>query len=180
MYTSGSTGRPKGVEVPHRAILRLALDNGYAVLGADDRVAFAANPAFDATTMEVWAPLLTGGCVVVVHDDAVLDPIRLAAVLAARRVTTMFLSTAVFTQCATVMPEAFNGLRYVLTGGERCDPQAFARVLQAGGPQQLLHVYGPTETTTWATSWVVAQVPERAQTLPIGRPISNTETYVLD
>src|SRR5262249_40912844 len=82
MYTSGSTGQPKGVEVPHRAIVRVALDNGYAAFGPDDRVAFAANPAFDATTMEVWAPLLTGGCVVVLDEDTVIDPIRLATVLA--------------------------------------------------------------------------------------------------
>ena len=61
MYTSGSTGKPKGVMVPHRAIGRLVLNCGYADFDAGDRVAFAANPAFDAATMEVWAPLLNGG-----------------------------------------------------------------------------------------------------------------------
>ncbi|MFN5453402.1 AMP-binding protein, partial [Bradyrhizobium sp.] len=60
MYTSGSTGTPKGVVIPHRAIGRLVINNGYADFNASDRVAFAANPAFDATTMEVWAPLLNG------------------------------------------------------------------------------------------------------------------------
>ncbi len=60
MYTSGSTGQPKGVVVPHRGVSRLVSNNGYASFDATDRVAFAANPAFDASTMEVWAPLLNG------------------------------------------------------------------------------------------------------------------------
>jgi len=66
MYTSGSTGQPKGVEVPHQGIARLVLNNGYAPFAASDRVAFAANPAFDAATMEVWAALLNGGCCVLI------------------------------------------------------------------------------------------------------------------
>ena len=74
MYTSGSTGQPKGVMVPHRAVGRLVLNNGYADFQADDRVAFAANPAFDASTMEVWAPLLNGGCIVVIDQAILLDP----------------------------------------------------------------------------------------------------------
>ena len=79
LYTSGSTGRPKGVVVPHKAIARLVLNNGYADFTAADRVAFAANPAFDAVTLEVWAPLLNGGAVVVIDQDVVLAPARLAA-----------------------------------------------------------------------------------------------------
>ncbi|MGD3145643.1 AMP-binding protein, partial [Xanthomonas oryzae pv. oryzicola] len=74
MYTSGSTGVPKGVRIAHRGISRLVCNNGYAEFLPGDRVAFAANPAFDASTLEVWAPLLTGGCVVVIAQDIVLSP----------------------------------------------------------------------------------------------------------
>ena len=84
MYTSGSTGTPKGVLVPHRGVTRLVINNGYAVIGADDRVAFAANPAFDASTFELWAPLLNGGTVVVISHDTVLTPGAFVKTLAGR------------------------------------------------------------------------------------------------
>src|SRR5207244_9836460 len=72
MYTSGSTGQPKGVMVPHRAITRLVWNNNYAQFNQEDRVAFAANPAFDASTLEVWAPLLNGGCIVIIGQETLL------------------------------------------------------------------------------------------------------------
>ena len=81
MYTSGSTGTPKGVLVPHRAIVRLAINNGFAEFNRDDRVAFASNPAFDASTLEVWAPLLNGGAVVVIDQHQVLSRQALREVL---------------------------------------------------------------------------------------------------
>ena len=180
MYTSGSTGQPKGVVVPHRAVLRVVLNNRYAVFDSADRVAFAANPAFDATTMEVWAPLLNGGCIVVIDQDSFLEPVHLAAALARHSVTALFVTTAIFNQCAAMVPNAFGGLRYLMTGGERCDPSAFARVLCEGKPEHLIHCYGPTETTTFATTWEVNDVPDGAQTLPIGKPIANTRIYILD
>src|SRR5262249_16768341 len=92
MYTSGSTGRPKGVKCPHRAIARLVLNNGYAQFGVSDRVAFAANPAFDASTMEVWAALLNGGCSVVVDRTTVLQPRQLQQFLQGQRISVLWLS----------------------------------------------------------------------------------------
>ena len=178
MYTSGSTGAPKGVSVPHKAIGRLVFDNGYAAFDAGDRVAFAANPAFDATTMEVWAPLLHGGSVIVVDRERVLDPAGFADLLERQAITVLFVTTALFNQYAADIPQALSRLRVLLCGGERNDPAAFARVLEAG-PQHLVHVYGPTETTTFATSYEVAGVRE-GTTIPIGRPIGNTRTYILD
>ncbi|OAQ22235.1 acetyl-CoA synthetase-like protein [Linnemannia elongata AG-77] len=87
MYTSGSTGTPKGVLVPHCAIARLVINNGYADIGTDDRVAFAANPAFDASTFEVWAPLLNGGTLVVIDHDTVLKPDTFVRTLQKERIS---------------------------------------------------------------------------------------------
>ncbi|MBB4636057.1 non-ribosomal peptide synthetase [Longimicrobium terrae] len=180
MYTSGSTGRPKGVMVPHRGILRLVIDNGYAEFGPDDRVAFAANPAFDATTMEVWAPLVNGGSTVVIGADTLLDAAAFARALREHGVTALFLTTAVFNRYAESIPDALAGLRHLLTGGEAADPSAFARVLAEGGPVSVIHCYGPTETTTYAITHPVREVAAGARTLPLGRPISNTRVYLLD
>ncbi|MBB2487496.1 amino acid adenylation domain-containing protein, partial [Mitsuaria sp. WAJ17] len=180
MYTSGSTGRPKGVRIPHRAIGRIALENGYADFGSADRVAFISNPAFDASTMEVWAALLNGGTLVTMDTDTVLDPPRMAEALDHTGITAIFLTTAVFNQLAASIPRALSRLRHLMTGGERCDPQAFARVLAEQGPVRLIHCYGPTETTTFALTSHITSVSDGALTLPLGRPICNTRVYLLD
>ncbi len=180
MYTSGSTGRPKGVVVSHRAIGRLVINCGYADFNESDRVAFVANPTFDAATMEVWAPLLNGGRIVVVDREAFLEPRRFAQLLERHRVTALFLTTAIFNQYALAIPEALARLRYLFCGGEKNDPSSFARVLERSGPRHLVHCYGPTETTTFAITHEVKEVPAGTRSIPLGRPISNTQIYILD
>ncbi|MGY4306193.1 amino acid adenylation domain-containing protein [Bradyrhizobium sp. USDA 4369] len=180
MYTSGSTGTPKGVVIPHRAIGRLVINNGYADFNASDRVAFAANPAFDATTMEVWAPLLNGGCIVVIEQEAVLDPLQLSGAFQQQRVTAFFVTTSLFNHYVKVAPQLFAGLRFLLTGGERADPQCFRKVISGAAPRHFIHCYGPTETTTFAITHEITEVDERASSIPLGRPISNTHIYILD
>jgi amino acid adenylation domain-containing protein len=179
MYTSGSTGEPKGVAVPHRAIVRLVRGTDYVQLGGSDVVGHLSNPAFDASTFEVWGALLNGARLVVIARKDVLSPRDLAGTLDRQQVTTLFLTTALFNQIARDAPHAING-RVVLFGGEGVDPRAVAAALREGNPRRLLHVYGPTETTTFATWHEVRAVDAAAITVPIGRPIANTEVYVLD
>ncbi|MDI2146254.1 amino acid adenylation domain-containing protein, partial [Pseudomonas sp. ITA] len=150
MYTSGSTGTPKGVMVPHRAIGRLVINNGYADFNPQDRVAFASNPAFDASTMDVWGPLLNGGRVVVIDHATLLNPHDLGRELANTGITILFVTTALFNQYVQLIPEALKGLRIVLCGGERADPAAFRRLLAEAPELRIVHCYGPTETTTYA------------------------------
>ncbi|MEO8490631.1 amino acid adenylation domain-containing protein [Pseudomonas sp.] len=178
MYTSGSTGTPKGVLVPHRGITRLVLNNGYADFTASDRVAFASNPAFDASTMDVWGALLNGGQVQVVDHATLLDPAAFGDAL--QGATVLFVTTALFNQYVQMIPEALAGLRILLCGGERADPAAFRSLLARAPGLRLVHCYGPTETTTYATTYEVYAIGGSAESVPIGRPISNTQVHVLD
>ncbi|MGP6459925.1 non-ribosomal peptide synthase/polyketide synthase [Pseudomonas parakoreensis] len=180
MYTSGSTGTPKGVMVPHRAIGRLVLNNGYADFNPQDRVVFASNPAFDASTMDIWGPLLNGGRVVVIDHQTLLDPNAFGRELSATGATVLFVTTALFNQYVQLIPQALKGLRILLCGGERGDPAAFRRLLAEAPALRIVHCYGPTETTTYATTFEVREVAENAESVPIGGPISNTQVYVLD
>lgn len=179
-YTSGSTGRPKGVVVPHRGVVRLVRETNYIAVRPDDVFAHVANPAFDAVTFELWGALLNGARVVVIAGPDALDPHVLGDNLRRNGVTTLFLTTALFNQVALQNPAAFTALRQLLFGGEACNPECVRRALVHGAPGRLLHVYGPTEATTFATWHLVTKVPEGAATLPIGRPLANTSVHVLD
>ncbi len=180
MYTSGSTGTPKGIAIPHEAILRLVCNTDYIRLTPADRVAQVSNASFDAATFEIWGALLHGGRLLIVSREISLAPARLAAEIRQRGVTTMFLTTALFNQIARTVPGAFRSVRHVLFGGEAVDPVLVRDVLRDGPPERLLHVYGPTETTTFATWHEVKEVGDDAVTVPIGAPIANTRAYVLD
>ena len=180
MYTSGSTGIPKGIEIPQRAISRLVLNTNYISLGPDDRVAQASNSSFDAATFEIWGALLNGACLVGISKEVVLSPSKFAAWIRAQRITTLFLTTALFNQLAQETPTIFRTVKNVLFGGEAVEPRYVARVLAHGRPKRLLHVYGPTESTTFATWHTIDEVPENTSTIPIGRPVANTTVYVLD
>ena len=180
MYTSGSTGRPKGVRIPQRAVTRLVRDTDYVAVTPATRIAQAANTAFDAATFEIWGALLNGACTVLLDRDDVLDPDRFAGLLRAGTFDTLFLTTALFNRLAQIDPALFDGLDTLLFGGEAVDPRWVRAVLDAGGPRRLLHVYGPTECTTFATWHMVTEVPDDAVTVPIGRPIANTTAQILD
>jgi amino acid adenylation domain-containing protein len=181
IYTSGSTGEPKGVAVPHRAIVRLTMNTDYVRLDAASVVAQAATSSFDAATFEIWGPLLNGGRLVIVPKDVLLAPVDFDALAARHGINVLFLTTALFNEYAREMPSFFHRLRVVLFGGEAADPRSAAEVLRGKRPPgRLLHVYGPTEATTFATWHLVERVPEGARTIPIGRPIANTTVYILD
>lgn len=180
MYTSGSTGVPKGVIVPHRGVSRLAVNNGYAEIRPTDCIAHCANPAFDASTFEIWAALLNGASIFIVPAKTVTDSDLLAETLAKHGVTILFLTTALFNQHAASSPKLFSQFRYVLFGGESADPGAVRQVLRIGAPTYLLNVYGPTEATAFATTYRISSIADDATYIPIGKPISNTKIHILD
>ncbi|MCG1019691.1 amino acid adenylation domain-containing protein, partial [Mycetohabitans sp. B4] len=180
IYTSGSTGMPKGVMVEHRSIARLVINNGYLDVGADDRVALAANPAFDASTFEVWAPLLNGATAVVINRDTVLNPAAFAQTLQKQRISILWLTVGLFNQLFIELGSIFPQLKALIVGGDTLDASVVAQVLKGTPPRQLINGYGPTESTTFATTYRINAIREDIVSIPIGRPIANTRIYLLD
>ena len=179
-YTSGSTGQPKGVSIPHRAVVRLVIDTNYVQLGAADRVAQVSNPSFDAATFEIWGALLHGARLIGISQSVLLSPRDFARAIQEQEISVMFLTTALFNQMVSEEPTAFQSLRYLLVGGEACEPKWVRTLLDYGPPKHLLNAYGPTESTTFATTHRIESVAPAATSVPIGRPIANTRAYVLD
>ena len=166
--------------MPHRAVNRLVFKTNYIELDANDRVAQVSNISFDAATFEIWGALLNGGQLRGIATDVALSPKDFAAELCEQGITAMFLTSALFSQLAAEAPGAFAPLRTLLAGGETLDPKWVRAVLKERPPLRLLNAYGPTENTTFTCCALLRDVPEGAASVPIGRPISNTQVYILD
>jgi amino acid adenylation domain-containing protein len=180
VYTSGSTGKPKGVMVGHRQVVQLVRETDYVQLRPGDRVGQASNAGFDALTFEAWGAFLNGATLVGIPQDVLLSPPTLRRVLREERVTTLFLTTALLNQLSREEPDIFSSLREVLFGGQAVDADSVRRLLKAGGPERLLHMYGPTETTTFCLYERVEHVAEDALTVPLGHATGNQRIYLLD
>lgn len=179
IYTSGSTGSPKGVCVTHRAITRLVAGADYVQLNGSDIVAQASNSAFDAATFEIWGALVNGARLEIITRDIALSPDEFLSQIKKLKISAMFLTTALFNQLVRKSARAFVSLTHLLVGGEAADPKWFRDALAEGAPGRLIHVYGPTESTTFATWHLVEAADDEAVTVPIGLPISNTRAYVV-
>ncbi|MER7849897.1 amino acid adenylation domain-containing protein [Kitasatospora sp. NPDC096077] len=179
MFTSGSTGEPKAIPAPQRGVARIALDNGFMDVRPDDRVLHAASLSFDASTLEIWATLLNGACLVPVEQQVLLAPHELHRRVERERVSVMWLTASIFHHVARERPQTFTGLRYVLAGGETMRPDAARRVLAHGRPLHLLNCYGPTETTVFSLTHEIRDLDPRATAVPIGRPVADTVCHVL-
>ncbi|WP_151772315.1 non-ribosomal peptide synthase/polyketide synthase [Streptomyces abyssomicinicus] len=181
MFTSGSTGRPKAVAVRHRDVASLATDSRFGD-GVCARVLLHSPVAFDAATFEVWAPLLSGGTVVVAPGDTVDATLlrRLAGKEGDGGLTALWLTAGLFRLLAQDAPDCFAGLRQVWTGGDVVPAAAVRRVLTACPGLTVVDGYGPTETTTFATSHALADAASVPGTVPIGRPLDDRRAHVLD
>ncbi|MFG3346202.1 non-ribosomal peptide synthetase [Streptomyces sp. NPDC048018] len=180
-YTSGSTGRPKGAVITHGAVRSFTYAPDYCPVRPGDRVAALANPAFDATTFEVWNTLAAGATIVVLPDVMTLPMQEWAELLGGASVTSMFLTTSLFDSIAREAPDAFHTVDNVLVGGEALDIERARRVLDHKPPRRLVHVYGPTETTTFATAFLCTgeNLTGRSR-VPLGAPVQETRLRVLD
>jgi len=176
IYTSGSTGVPKGVEIEHEGLVNLVFwhQRVYRVTAAD-RATQLAGLSFDASVWEIWPYLTAGASVYLPDEETRVSPRRLVEWLAGQGITICFLPTPL---AEAVLSEEWPRdvrLRVLLTGGDK-----LRRPPKKILPFSLINNYGPTENTVVSTWTPVAADPEADTPPPIGRPVDNTQCYVLD
>ena len=175
MYTSGSTGTPKGVVVPQRAVVRLVKNTNYLPFSGTEILLSTGAVTFDATTFEYWGMWLNGGQLILCSKDVFLDETKLTATIQQHQVNTMWVTAGWFNQLVDKAPQVFDGIKTILTGGERMSV-AHVATLQNSYPQlHIVNVYGPTENTTFST---YHPVQEMIENMPIGKPIGNSTAYI--
>lgn len=178
LFTSGSTGTPKAVPIPHRALIRLGLDNGFLSLKPNDRMAYAANPAFDASNIELWNTLLNGATLFEIDQTDLLSVSALEAQL--QQVDALFMTTALFQLYMAQNPEIFSPVKQVLTGGEALDQTIAAQWLERYPDALLTNLYGPTENGTVSSFHPVSARSVTLPNIPIGQAINHSEIMVLN
>ncbi|ACC70854.1 hybrid non-ribosomal peptide synthetase/type I polyketide synthase [Paraburkholderia phymatum] len=182
MYTSGSTGKPKGVIVPHRAILRLVHGQTFTDLSPQTRFLNLAPLAFDASTLEIWGPLLNGGSAAIINEvQPSLDAI--AAGIAQFGVTSAWFTAGLFNALADYRLDAFSPMKEVLTGGDVLSPVHIRKVMAAHPALQIINGYGPTENTTFTCCYRIPRDGEalaNGDAIPIGDAIAGTRVYIVD
>ncbi|MEM1206468.1 MAG: amino acid adenylation domain-containing protein, partial [Acidobacteriota bacterium] len=181
MFTSGSTGRPKGVAVSHRNVVRLVRGNDFAAMDEDEVWMGFAPAAFDASTLEIWAPLLNGGELVQLPAGD-LDLGSLAAEIRSAGVTSLWLTAGLFHPMAEGGHLAdLPSVRQLLAGGDSLSADRIRDALdQLPEGARVINGYGPTENTTFTTCHPMTRGDDIPASVPIGRPIRNTRVLVTD
>jgi amino acid adenylation domain-containing protein len=179
MYTSGSTGQPKGVMVNHRAVVRLVKNTNYIELSEQEVFLQFSPVSFDASTLEIWGPLLNGGCL------AVMPPERqslsdLGTAIRQYGVTTLWLTAGLFNAMVEQRLDDLRPLKQLLAGGDALSPAHVRKALEGLPECRLINGYGPTEGTTFSCCHTISAEDAEGSSIPIGRPISNTQAYLLD
>jgi len=178
-YTSGSTGSPKGVVVPHRGVVRLVKNPDYVSLGPNETLLHLSPLSFDASTFELWGALLNGGRVVLMPPER-LSISEIGRCIREHGVTTLWLTAGLFHLMVEESIDDLKPLRQLLAGGDVLSPSHVRKARIALPGCRIINGYGPTENTTFTCCHTVSDDVEKTDTVPIGRPISNTQVYILD
>lgn len=186
IYTSGSTGTPKGVIIPHCAVVNMAKVENYANVQENETVAQFNNLAFDASTFEIWSPLLNGGRLSIIPNNTRKNYVELKNQLIDTSVNYLLLPTGYFHQLIKTAPDTLDSVNTILFGGEQINPNLLSEFIiyrnQNKLPVTLINGYGPSEATTFACKHIVNQslINDHEHLSSIGKEFSNTKTYVFD
>ncbi|MFK7750330.1 MAG: amino acid adenylation domain-containing protein, partial [Kordia sp.] len=177
MYTSGSTGTPKAVMIPQKSVVRLVKSANYYDFSSSDKLISTGAFSFDATTFEYWGMLLNGGELILCDQDVLLDNNALQNEIQTRNVNVMWFTAGWGNQLIDDNIEIFNGLNTVLLGGEKLSPKHIQKLRTQYPTLQIINGYGPTENTTFSLTYDIKEVSD---SIPIGKPISNSSVYILN
>ncbi|MBK8901319.1 MAG: non-ribosomal peptide synthase/polyketide synthase [Anaerolineaceae bacterium] len=179
IYTSGSTGRPKGVQIVHQSLVNLLTSMAdQPGMAPDDRLLAITTLSFDIASVELYLPLLAGAQIFMAPQTAVTDPQQLITLMQQEAITYLQATPATWQMLINGGWQGQPGLK-MITGGEALSV-ALAQQLLARG-DKLWNMYAPSETTTYSTIYpVLAEELDPQQSIPIGRPLANTQLYILD
>lgn len=178
MYTSGTTGVPKGVIVPHKAVLRLVKNTNFIDIRTKDKILQTGSFSFDASTFEIWMSLLNGASLYLTDGKGLLDHQFLKQSLLENEISVIWLTSSWFNQLVDLDLEVFGSLRQLLVGGEALSPPHINKLRRAYPELVVTNGYGPTENTTFSTTFQVER--EFHDRIPIGQPIANSQVYIMD
>jgi amino acid adenylation domain-containing protein len=183
IYTSGTTGQPKGVAIPHSAAVNLvhARNAGYDPLTPGDRVMAVTSVSFDVSVGQLLFPLLKGATIVIAGDVKTMGPAGFWKLVSERRVTIVNFVPSFVDSILDGIPEAGPlHLKRLLLGGEALTGAMLSRVQRMLPGLEVVNIYGPTETCIDATAHIATGADCATAILPIGRPLANYRTYILN
>ncbi|WP_143317979.1 non-ribosomal peptide synthetase [Clostridium sp. HBUAS56017] len=180
MYTSGSTGKPKGVCIKQRNVIRLVKNTNFIEFEEDDKILQTGSIAFDASTFEVWGALLNGKQLFIESKDIILNPELLESYLRKNKITICWFTAPLFNQLCKENINLFRPLRCLLTGGDVVSPIVVSKLKEVNKELIIIDGYGPTENTTFSTTYTVSSSWDKNTQLPIGKPVANSTAYIVD
>ncbi|KXY48259.1 MULTISPECIES: non-ribosomal peptide synthetase [Bacillus] len=178
-YTSGTTGKPKGVCITHQSITRLVKGEESLLLGSDTVFLQLAPIAFDASTLEIWGTLTNGGKLVIYsHQEVTSEEIQ--TIIERDSINTLWLTSGLFHLMIDTNISIFKDIKHVLAGGDVISARHVNQLLDTNSDIIFTNGYGPTENTTFTTTWSVNNKKSIQGNIPIGKPINGTTVYILN
>ncbi|MBE0458636.1 non-ribosomal peptide synthetase [Pseudoalteromonas prydzensis] len=178
-FTSGSSGRPKGVVIPHSGVLRLVKNSNYLSFDSSTYCLQNASVSFDAATLEIWAPLLNGGRLIINHEP-VFESRSFQRLLENAQINTMWLTSALLSYWVEGLQTDDYVPERVISGGDVVNPDMVKNLRQLRPDMVFVNGYGPTENTTFSCCYRITPDMAIPSPLPIGKPISGTQVFVVN